>query len=98
MCVRSEEIEVAGIVIGFDNRLDVAVRIDLFEYRLRHGLASPFPLRQAPSSSPCGVGPARRLPNLYPVTVVSLPAHFVVQLCLILTWRAFSALQPNCPL
>jgi len=31
MCVRSEEIEVAGIVIGFDNRLDVAVRIDLFE-------------------------------------------------------------------
>jgi hypothetical protein len=31
MCVRVEEIEVAGIVIAFDNRLDVAVRIDLFE-------------------------------------------------------------------
>src|SRR5215470_5359699 len=44
LCVRSEEIEIAGIVIGFDNRLNVAIRIDLFEQRLRHGLPSLFPV------------------------------------------------------
>ena len=42
--MRSEEIEVAGIVIGFDNRLNVAIRIDLFEQRLRHVLPSLFPV------------------------------------------------------
>src|SRR5262245_46359628 len=52
--------EVAGVIIGFHNRLNVAVGIDLCEQRRSHGLPLPFPAAHSRLGHICAARKTRR--------------------------------------